>query len=354
MQWDVRCQLIEIAMSSFTFSVLCGKFNIIAIICLNLYSITHFYLLKVCMLFSRISAQFCPSIWDPVCGANPLTRSVRTFSNLCELENNKDSGIFGNYRFLHRGECERNINSNEDSTGLTSINGDNRRELLVCPPIYQPVCAVDRRNGRQRTFSSECVLIHESLYYEFLHEGVCHAGPQACTLQYDPVCAARVVDGVQKNFANECLLRVDQTTNPYEHYELLHQGECKYNEYQETQPFGRSHGEPIEREVISPNNACPLIWRPVCGVRLSDRSQKTFSNECFLRNQTPIWNLRGRYIFLHEGECGQTCNREQITNNGDAFEEHDHQDHEQISFSDADDEIHSESSCSSHSESDAN
>lgn len=261
----------------------------------------------MCVQFGSSFAQFCPRIWDPVCGVNPFTRSVRTFPNLCELQNNVDSE-FGRYRLFHKGECQqhsRHLIEHEEESSELAINSENNGRLhLVCPPIYKPVCGVDRRTGKQRTFSNECILIHESFNYDFLHEGVCHGVPDACTLQWEPVCAVRLTDGSQKTFSNECWLRLEQAANPHELFEFYHEGEC--NEH-EIQPFGRSLGrtDESEGEELTHSFACPLIWRPVCAVRLSDKSHKTFSNDCFLRNQQPSCDPRDRYIFLHEGECQQ-------------------------------------------------
>lgn len=308
----------------------------------------------MCLLLSSTYAQICPRLWDPVCGVNPLTRSVRTFPNLCELEQQQDCGDFGRYRLLHRGECYNNYNNNEnegESTGLSVYGGGGLNS--VCPAIYQPVCGINRRNGHQRTFSNDCVLRNEGWLYEFLHEGECFRGPQACTLQWDPVCATRLSDGSQRTFSNECLLRVEQSNNPGEQYQYSHHGEC--NEYQEIQPFERSLGESTETEGFNPNQVCSFIWKPVCAIRLCDRNQKTFSNECLLRNQQRTYP-GGRYVFLHQGECRQIWNplpyghHQIIGEGGSSYEEHDHQDHEESSTT-AYGGHHEESSSSSHSES---
>lgn len=292
----------------------------------------------VCMLLSSTFAQYCPAIWDPVCGIHLLDRSVRTFSNLCELENQQENVGLGSYRLLHNGAC------NPYEQG-----GSN------CPAIYQPVCGASVRTGIQRTFSNECVLRNDLGIYRLVHEGECWGSSQACTREWAPVCGIDV-EGNQRTFSNECLLRNEGGGL----YQFLHPGDCSLG-LQGIQPLGRSLGLPIED--IGVGQVCSYIWRPVCGVRYHDSDQKTFSNICLLRNQQ-TWNPIARYVFLHEGECNnwsplpvepwqpQPWGQQRYIGGGGSVQVHDHQDHEESSITPYGG-VHSETSSTDRTESDS-
>lgn len=239
--------------------------------------------------------QGCTYQYEPVCAISLTQRHERTFSNECLLRVEQSTNPFPRYRFLHEGECQHGLiqnNYGEEDSSSSSYSesssyshsesnepsyygGIQSRFIGVCPLNFQPVCGINRFTQNRETFSNECEMRRAG--YQLLHQGQCADGSQACTLQYEPVCAISLTQRHERTFSNECLLRNEQSTNPFPGYRFLHVGEC-------------GHGQ---------TQVCSLIYRPVCGIHRADGSQRTFSNECLLRNE------RGLYQLLHEGQCHQ-------------------------------------------------
>jgi hypothetical protein len=126
----------------------------------------------------------CTREYSPVCA----TRGNRekTFGNACEA---RRSG----WNIIGRGECR----------GI--IIEPPRPEPILCPQIYQPVCAI--RNGRERTFGNSCEA--DASGWRTVSRGECGRDdviieqPAICPKIYQPVCATR--GRQERTFENSCL-----------------------------------------------------------------------------------------------------------------------------------------------------
>jgi hypothetical protein len=137
----------------------------------------------------------CTRDYSPVC-AERGTRE-KTFSNACLAR-------AAGWDVVGRGEC-RSI-----------IVEPPRPEPILCPQIYQPVCAV--RNGRERTFGNSCEA--DASGWRVVSRGECDEfvePPRVCTREFRPVCATR--NGRAQTFANSCIAQS-------EGWRIVAPGEC--------------------------------------------------------------------------------------------------------------------------------
>lgn len=139
----------------------------------------------------------CTREYAPVCA----TRGTRekTFGNACEA---RQSG----WNIIGRGECR----------GI--IIDPPRPEPLLCPQIYQPVCAT--RGNREQTFGNSCEA--NAAGWRVSSRGECERDviieqPTICPQIYQPVCAAR--RGQARTFGNSCEAQS-------EGWRVIDQGEC--------------------------------------------------------------------------------------------------------------------------------
>lgn len=129
---------------------------------------------------------FCTREYAPVCATRG--NRERTFGNACEARR-------AGWAIESRGECER------------IIVQPPRPEPLLCPQIYQPVCAT--RNGRTRTFGNSCEA--DASGWRVVARGECRRvitepviePPRNCTREYRPVCAVR--GNREQTFENSCV-----------------------------------------------------------------------------------------------------------------------------------------------------
>lgn len=97
--------------------------------------------------------QFCPRVYDPVCGRSGPDR--QTFGNSCEAN-------AAGYRVLYPGQCRRGGPGPRPEPGPPPGQS-------FCTRQYKPVCA--RRGNHVRSFGNACEA--ESANYRILYNAPC-------------------------------------------------------------------------------------------------------------------------------------------------------------------------------------
>lgn len=156
-----------------------------------------------------------------------------------------------------------------NSFAQTRLSGEDAMARQQCPIICRQgglEWTGDWRNLGRGQLSCDCAEASPS------------GGIRACPHVFRPVCA--IYRGNSRTFSNECVAVL-------EGYDVLHAGECR------SPDFGQDRGDNVfnRRE---PFQACPNVYRPVCGVYAGEL--RTFGNAC--EAQT------AGYGIAYEAPCG--------------------------------------------------
>jgi len=189
---------------------------------------------------------------------------------------------------------------------------DDGSDDIVCPAIYDPVCAL-AKDGEKKTFSNSCVANRENA--KIIYQGECTNSDCCCSGKKDYVCA-ETSDGQQVTFDNACIARCKGAR-------LVNEGQCSDTDmcicpavidYKcamtpsgEKKTYQNACGAACDNAVVLYDGQCTSEPAPgTCGCDMTD-----FSKVCAVTN-------RGR-LQTYQNVCLARCDNSRAIYNGECM-----------------------------------